>query len=144
MRHWRVKNREAIPRPRQFSAALIGREDTCPFPCGGMVKRYLGWAMKSKPKPSRNHESKLHARMEAAIDVKIRHYQRCRKLFRYVDRELYNAGRDFFQSDTALAEWLCEPARALGYKIPLRVIRTATGRRQVLQIIAAIEYGVYL
>lgn len=82
--------------------------------------------------------------MEAAIDIKIRHYQRCRKLIRYVDRETYNAGRDLFSSDTVLAEWLCEPARALGYKVPLRVMRTATGRRQVLQIICAIEHGVYL
>ncbi len=61
-----------------------------------------------------------------------------------MDHEIYNAGLDLFANDIALAEWLCEPARALGYKVPFRVMRTARGRRQVLNTILAIEHGVYL
>jgi hypothetical protein len=106
--------------------------------------RYLGLAMKSKPKPTRIHEPKLRIRMEAVIDAKIRYYQRCRPLFRYIDREIYDAGRDLFSSEAALAVWLCEPAGALGYKVPLRVMRTSKGRRQVLHLICAIEHGVFL
>lgn len=82
--------------------------------------------------------------MGAAIDAKIRHYQRCRPLFRFLDHEVYDAGRDIFSDTAALTEWLCNPARALGYKVPLRVMRTARGRRQVLQCLLAIAHGGYL
>jgi uncharacterized protein (DUF2384 family) len=82
--------------------------------------------------------------MEAAFDVKLRHYRRCRKLFRYMDREVYDAGRDIFPDDTTLAEWLCEPARALGYKAPLNLMRTKQGRRHVLNHLLAISNGGYL
>lgn len=82
--------------------------------------------------------------MEAAINAKIRHYHRCQPLFRFLDQEVYDAGRDIFSDDAALAEWLCEPTRALGYRVPIRVMRTAGGRRQVLLSLLAIGDGGYL
>lgn len=107
--------------------------------CGGGTGEYLGWSMKPNAAPTKGR-----LRMERAINAKIRHYQRCQPLFRFLDREVYDAGRDIFSDDAALAEWLCEPARALGYKVPLQVMRTARGRRQALQCLLAIGGGGYL
>jgi len=83
-------------------------------------------------------------RMEAAVDSKIRHYTKCRALFGSMDREVYDAGKALFRSDVALAEWMCAPARAMGGKLPIRAIRTASGRKRVVGILSALEHGVYL
>jgi uncharacterized protein (DUF2384 family) len=79
--------------------------------------------------------------MGTVINSRIRHYERCRKLFKYLDDEVYDVGRDLFLTDAALAEWLCDPARALGYKVPIRVMRTVKGRRQVLEVLMGIAHG---
>jgi uncharacterized protein (DUF2384 family) len=79
--------------------------------------------------------------MESAINSRIRHYERCRKLFKYLDGEVYDVGRNLFSTDAALAEWLCEPARALDYKVPIRVMRAVKGRRQVLEVLLGIAQG---
>lgn len=51
---------------------------------------------------------------------------------------------DLFESEAALALWLCAPARALGGKIPLRVMRFAKGRKQVAHILRAVARGVFI
>ena len=83
-------------------------------------------------------------RLVAALTTKIRHYECCIKLLPRVDAEVFDTGLDLFSSEIGLARWLCEPARALGGKIPLRVMRTARGRNQVVNILGAIAHGTYL
>jgi uncharacterized protein (DUF2384 family) len=51
---------------------------------------------------------------------------------------------DFLENEAALSQWLSEPARALGGKIPLDVMRSATGRRRVAGILTALARGAYL
>jgi len=82
--------------------------------------------------------------MKAAIDVHIRHHLRCRSLFEHISKEIYDAGGELFQDNFAFAVWLCAPAVALGGKVPVQVMLTADGRRQVLRLIHAIVHGVYL
>lgn len=83
-------------------------------------------------------------RLEAAIDSKIREYSRCRKLLRYVDEEVLSAGMSMTGSSSGLVAWLCAPARSLGGKVPLRVMRTGKGRNTVANILRALDHGVYL
>lgn len=83
-------------------------------------------------------------RLEATIDVKLREYQRMRLLLCNVDQEVFKAGIQLFQSEAGLALWLCAPALALGGKTPLRVMRTAKGRKTVASILGAISQGGYL
>lgn len=44
---------------------------------------------------------------------------------------------------TRAVGWLRDPNRALGYEIPLELLQTDIGARQVEQILGRIEYGVY-
>jgi uncharacterized protein (DUF2384 family) len=83
-------------------------------------------------------------RLVAALTAKIRHYERCLKLLPRVDAEVLEIGFELFSNELGLALWLCEPARALGGKIPLRVMRTARGRKEVVNILGAIAHGTYL
>lgn len=52
------------------------------------------------------------------------------------------AARILGTADTA-AGWLRDENRALGYEIPLDLLRTDVGARQVEQILGRIEYGVF-
>lgn len=88
--------------------------------------------------------SRHRRRLEAAMDAQIREYARCRKLLRYVDAELFSAGIAMTGSASGLVTWLCAPARALGYKVPLRVLSTTKGRKAVINILRALDHGVYL
>lgn len=83
-------------------------------------------------------------RLERAIDIRIREYARCQKLLRNVDKDAFAAGVDFFESESALALWLCAPAQALNNKVPLRVMRNKAGRAKVAHILHALDYGVLL
>lgn len=95
--------------------------------------------MKTRPTPGKHSRS-----LEAGFTALIRHLQRCQRHSVHIDPEIYAAGRDLFTSDEALADWLSQPASALGGKVPILCARTQKGRRQVLQIIRAIEHGVCL
>lgn len=83
-------------------------------------------------------------RLELAIDAQTREYARCRKLLRYVDAGVYSAGIAMTGSVPGLITWLCEPALALDYKVPLRALRTIKGRKAVINILHALAHGVYL
>lgn len=93
--------------------------------------------MKSKITPVQ------HRRLEAALAAQIRHYDRCRARLHRIDQEVLRAGVSCFGSETALAGWLCEPAVGLGGKVPLQVMRTAKGRKDVAILLRRIDYGVY-
>lgn len=94
--------------------------------------------------PKKHSNRSIQRRMEAAVDSRIRHFEKCRGLFGFMDRDVYAAGKALLRSDAALAEWMCAPAQALGGKTPIRAIRTASGRKRVVRILLALEYGVYL
>lgn len=94
--------------------------------------------------PKKQSNRSIQRRMEAAVDSRIRHFEKCRRLFGFMDREVYAAGKALLRSDAALAEWMCAPAQALGGIPPIRAIRTASGRKRVVRILLALEYGVYL
>jgi uncharacterized protein (DUF2384 family) len=82
-------------------------------------------------------------RLDAALSSEIRRYERCRRQLRYVHREVFTAGVSCFNSASALALWLCEPAFGLSGKVPLQVMRTPRGRADVVNLLRRIEYGVY-
>lgn len=83
-------------------------------------------------------------RLNAAIRAQIRQLERCRKRLRYVDPKIFEAGMQCCSSEAGFVHWLCEPTRALGGDIPLRVMSTLRGRRKVEQTLIAITHGVYL
>lgn len=58
-------------------------------------------------------------------------------------RSYPKAGMNLLAEEPALASWLCEPAQALGGKVPLQVMRSAKGRKDVAVILRRIDYGVY-
>jgi uncharacterized protein (DUF2384 family) len=61
-----------------------------------------------------------------------------------VDAGVYAAGMELFEAEERLALWLCEPAKALGGKLPLVVMRTKRGRREVASILIGIAHGNFL
>jgi uncharacterized protein (DUF2384 family) len=82
--------------------------------------------------------------MRAALKNEIAHYERCCRLLDRVDVKVFAAGMELCESEDYLARWLCAPARALGGKIPLHVMRSKKGRELVARILGAIEHGSYL
>jgi len=82
--------------------------------------------------------------MVAALRAEIRHYERCLARIRSLHPDVFAAGMDLFEDEAALALWLCQPARALAGKIPIFQSRTKSGRTSVIQILRAIDHGVYL
>ncbi len=58
-------------------------------------------------------------------------------------RRLEVAGIRAFESRDEFYQWLNEPCRALGGKIPAKVAETDEGFEEVLKLLGRIEYGVY-
>lgn len=84
-------------------------------------------------------------RLEAALRAKIRHYEKCMALMPSLDAEVFAAGMSLVGNNhMGLVNWLCTPARSLGYKVPLVAARTAKGRRTVINILGALDDGGYL
>lgn len=88
--------------------------------------------------------SRQRGRLAKELIRQATHYQRCVELLDRVDPHVFASGLDFLESEAAFARWLSEPARALGGKIPLYVMRSASGRKQVAGILTALAHGVYL
>jgi uncharacterized protein (DUF2384 family) len=93
---------------------------------------------------STENASKQRREVAAALRRRTLHYEKCMKLLDRLDDEVLAAGMELFEDEAALASWLTQPARALGEAIPLRVMRSASGRKQVASILRAIAHGVYL
>ena len=83
-------------------------------------------------------------RMRAAINAEMWRYERCLEFLPRIPAEVVDAGVELFASEAALALWLCQPARSLGGKIPMKVALTRRGAKRVTQVLNAISYGVYL
>lgn len=96
-----------------------------------------------KIEPQRISEKQLR-RMRAGISIEVRRYKRCLELLPNIPSEVVEAGVELFSNEAALALWLCEPARALGGKIPMMVAQKRRGAKQVMQVLRAIGHGVYL
>lgn len=90
------------------------------------------------------HSKLYKQRMLGAIKSKIRHYEKCLSKLPNLDSEVFAAGMKLFDDGESFAIWLCAPQAGLGGKIPLNVMTTATGRKEVTRILSAINYGVYL
>lgn len=65
-------------------------------------------------------------------------------LIKTVDADVLAAAVACFESPRAAGQFLTSPARSLRYKLPVDVALTPEGKKQVLKLIMAIEYGVYL
>ncbi len=83
-------------------------------------------------------------RMEACLRAEIRHYEQCLALIRSLPPEVLIAGRELFRDERALALWLCEPVHALGGRVPLFHLRSATQRAQVVNLLRALVNGTIL
>lgn len=88
--------------------------------------------------------SRQRGRLVKGLIRRANHYRRCVRLLDRVDHHVFASGMDFLENEAALSQWLSEPARALGGKIPLDVMRSATGRRRVAGILTALARGAYL
>lgn len=80
-------------------------------------------------------------RLAAGLERQIRRLRRSSQLLGRVDPEIYRAGRDLFSSDLGFALWLSEPARALGGRVPLVIMRTKKGRARVKDVLVALAHG---
>jgi hypothetical protein len=65
-------------------------------------------------------------------------------LLKTIDPDILAAAVDCFGSSRGAGQFLTSPAPSLGYKFPVEVGRTPEGKKRVLHIIRAIDYGVYL
>jgi hypothetical protein len=83
-------------------------------------------------------------RLEAGLKLQIRLYQQCLNLLPALNVEVYLAGMELFATEAALALWLCAPARAFAGKLPIRVARTAKGRKRVANLLGALAHGVFV
>lgn len=75
-------------------------------------------------------------KLDRGIAKEIKHLERCRRMLKRVDLAVYTAGIDFLESEERLALWLCEPAKSLGGKLPLAVMRTKRGRQKVARVLS--------
>ena len=97
-----------------------------------------------KAAPRERISASAQRKMRAAIAKEIRRYERCARLLVRVDPDVFSAGIGWLECESALVQWLCTPARALGDKVPLDVMRSLKGRKQVAQIMRALDQGTYL
>ena len=88
--------------------------------------------------------SRERQRLDAGLLAEIRGLERCRKNIARIDQEVFQAGISCFGSAAVLVLWLCEPAVGLGGKVPLQIMRTAKGRKDVATLLKRIDYGVYV
>jgi len=88
--------------------------------------------------------SRQRRRLRAGIRTEIRRCQRCLQLIDFVDAEVCGAGVRLFANEGTFALWLCEPAVSFGGEVPLRLMRTAKGRRKIVNLLRAVAHGVYL
>jgi hypothetical protein len=88
--------------------------------------------------------SRQYRSLEKAVDTEIRKFTYYRSLLRNIDAATYHAGLSCFSSEAALVQWLCEPAQALGGKVPITVMGTARGCEKVAGVLHSIAYGIYL
>jgi len=55
---------------------------------------------------------------------------------------IYSLARDVFEADDAAREWLRLPQVGLGNRVPLDLITTEAGAREIEDLLGRIEYGV--
>jgi putative toxin-antitoxin system antitoxin component (TIGR02293 family) len=55
---------------------------------------------------------------------------------------IYSLAKDVFEADDAAREWLRRPQTGLGNRVPLELMTTEVGAREVEDLLGRIEYGV--
>lgn len=78
------------------------------------------------------------------LRAQIRTYERCRTRIENIDEEVLCVGMDTFEDGKSLAIWLCTPSRALDGRMPISVVGKKAGNAEVIRVLRAIDYGVYL
>jgi uncharacterized protein (DUF2384 family) len=86
----------------------------------------------------------VRRRLEAAGKAKIRHYRRCFTMLHRIDCDVLKAGLSLLKNERGLVAWLSEPSPALDGKIPLDVMRTIKGRKDVADILRGLGHGNFL
>jgi putative toxin-antitoxin system antitoxin component (TIGR02293 family) len=56
---------------------------------------------------------------------------------------IFTIAREVLESEERAARWLREPNRAMRGDIPLRMLDTEIGAREVEQVLCRLEHGVY-
>ncbi|KAB2906891.1 MAG: DUF2384 domain-containing protein [Dechloromonas sp.] len=100
--------------------------------------------MNSLPMKTTKPISVHHRRLAAGLERQVGHLRRSILLLDRVDPEIYRAGRSLFSSDLGLALWLSEPARSLGGRVPLSIMRTKKGRAKVKDVLVALAHGLFV
>jgi uncharacterized protein (DUF2384 family) len=77
-----------------------------------------------------------------AINRKIATTKISNKKPRPIDPEILDRALDCFESVDGAADWLVCPAFGLKGKIPVQVARTTKGKKDVLTLLARIDFGV--
>ncbi len=57
--------------------------------------------------------------------------------------DLYSYGFEVFENEDRFNQWMAQPNRALGGKVPYDLIDNQYGREEVKNLIGRIDYGVY-
>lgn len=85
---------------------------------------------------------KHQTQLKAAIRQQIKHLNRYLTLIANVDEQTYALAREVFTTDAAVAQWLSEPAPSLWGGIPFLHMRSAKGRKAVVESLKRIVHGV--
>ncbi|HEU5079827.1 MAG TPA: antitoxin Xre/MbcA/ParS toxin-binding domain-containing protein [Opitutaceae bacterium] len=82
------------------------------------------------------------------ISVRTLRYQRSKKTLSPENSEklfraarVHEEARKVFTSDAAVSQWLVSPAPALGGRVPLELLDTDIGAREVENVLQGIAYG---
>lgn len=116
------------------------------------MKRHISvGTMNPKSKSEPNRRDRLspavslayRRRIDAGLRIQIGRLERCRKHLARIDPDVFRAGMSCFESAHGFALWLSGPAIGLGGKVPIQVMRSAEGRKEVASLLRRIDYGVY-
>ena len=95
------------------------------------------------PNSSRAPRATPAQRAIAAAATKLRHRQAAMlEDLKTLDPEVAKLAIEALGTATGAAAWLIEPALGLNGKIPVKVLRTRGGRKQVMQLLVRIDYNV--
>jgi uncharacterized protein (DUF2384 family) len=117
--------------PPEFRKYEVSEPDKSPF-------------MTSKnSNSSRAPRATLAQRAIAAAVIKLRDRQAAMlEDLKTLDPEVAKLAIEALGTATGAAAWLMKPALGLDGKIPVKVLRTRGGRKQVMQLLVRIDYNV--
>src|SRR5688572_2307516 len=152
LRHLGIKISKRFPRWRNFWARCRGSLGDVLRLVGAGMRGISDGTMKPNTKDALGLPDRFPAvfsplapserrRLDAGLLAEIHRLERCRKHIARIDKQVFLAGISCFESATALVLWLTEPAMGLGGKVPLQVMRSAKGRKAVVNLLGRIDHG---